>query len=67
MNRRNVILGSVAALLGLCCLLAAAVALGYYFLWPRSECTVVLDWSTREEEFVKRAAFALMACLAWHN
>jgi len=21
----------------------------------------------REEEFVKRAAFALIACLAWHN
>lgn len=27
----------------------------------------VLDWSEREEEFVKRAAFALIACLAWHN
>jgi 3-methyladenine DNA glycosylase AlkD len=27
----------------------------------------VLDWSQREEEFVKRAAFALIACLAWHN
>jgi 3-methyladenine DNA glycosylase AlkD len=27
----------------------------------------VLDWSRREEEFVKRAAFALLACLAWHN
>jgi len=25
------------------------------------------DWSTREEEFVKRAAFSLIACLAWHN
>ena len=25
------------------------------------------DWSVREEEFVKRAAFALMACLAWHD
>lgn len=25
------------------------------------------DWSTRDEEFVKRAAFALIACLAWHN
>ncbi len=24
----------------------------------------ILDWSEREEEFVKRAAFALMACLA---
>jgi 3-methyladenine DNA glycosylase AlkD len=27
----------------------------------------VRDWSTREEAFVKRAAFALIACLAWHN
>ncbi len=27
----------------------------------------VLDWSEREEEFVKRAAFALIACLAWHD
>jgi 3-methyladenine DNA glycosylase AlkD len=27
----------------------------------------VVDWSQREEEFVKRAAFALIACLAWHD
>jgi 3-methyladenine DNA glycosylase AlkD len=27
----------------------------------------ILDWSRRDEEFVKRAAFALLACLAWHN
>ena len=27
----------------------------------------ILDWAEREEEFVKRAAFALIACLAWHN
>jgi 3-methyladenine DNA glycosylase AlkD len=27
----------------------------------------VNDWSEREEEFVKRAAFALIACLAWHD
>jgi 3-methyladenine DNA glycosylase AlkD len=27
----------------------------------------VLDWARCEEEFVKRAAFALVACLAWHN
>ena len=26
----------------------------------------VQDWSVREEEFVKRAAYALIACLAWH-
>lgn len=25
------------------------------------------DWAEREEEFVKRAAFALLACLAWHD
>lgn len=27
----------------------------------------ILDWSEREEEFVRRAAFALTACLAWHD
>jgi len=27
----------------------------------------VRDWANRDEEFVKRAAFALIACLAWHN
>jgi len=27
----------------------------------------IIDWSEREEEFVKRAAFTLMACLAWHD
>lgn len=27
----------------------------------------ILDWSKREEEFVKRTAFALVACLAWHD
>lgn len=26
-----------------------------------------LEWSERDEEFVKRAGFALMACLAWHD
>jgi len=25
------------------------------------------DWSNREEEFVKRTAFSLIACLAWHD
>jgi 3-methyladenine DNA glycosylase AlkD len=25
------------------------------------------EWSKREEEFVKRTAFALIACLAWHD
>jgi 3-methyladenine DNA glycosylase AlkD len=25
------------------------------------------DWARREEEFVKRAAYALIACLAWHD
>jgi 3-methyladenine DNA glycosylase AlkD len=27
----------------------------------------IFEWSEREEEFVKRAAFALIACLAWHD
>ena len=27
----------------------------------------IIDWSRREEEFVKRIAFALIACLAWHD
>ena len=27
----------------------------------------VFEWSEREEEYVKRAAFALIACLAWHD
>jgi 3-methyladenine DNA glycosylase AlkD len=27
----------------------------------------VVDWSKREEEFTKRAAYALLACLAWHD
>jgi 3-methyladenine DNA glycosylase AlkD len=27
----------------------------------------VKEWAVREEEFVKRAAFSLIACLAWHD
>jgi 3-methyladenine DNA glycosylase AlkD len=27
----------------------------------------IREWAGREEEFVKRAAFALIACLAWHD
>jgi len=27
----------------------------------------IADWSQREEEFVKRTAFSLIACLAWHD
>jgi len=27
----------------------------------------VIDWSENDEEFVKRAAFSLIACLAWHD
>jgi 3-methyladenine DNA glycosylase AlkD len=27
----------------------------------------ILDWSERKEEFVKRTAFGLLACLAWHD
>lgn len=25
------------------------------------------EWSKRDEEFVKRAAYALIACIAWHD
>jgi 3-methyladenine DNA glycosylase AlkD len=32
------------------------------FVWSK-----IREWSRREEEFVKRAAFALVACLAWHK
>lgn len=27
----------------------------------------IFDWSKREQEFVKRTAYALIACLAWHD
>ena len=27
----------------------------------------ITEWSRREEEFVKRASFALIACIAWHD
>jgi 3-methyladenine DNA glycosylase AlkD len=27
----------------------------------------VVEWSVRDEEFVKRAAFALLTCIAWHD
>lgn len=27
----------------------------------------ILEWAEREREFVRRAAFALIACLAWHD
>jgi 3-methyladenine DNA glycosylase AlkD len=27
----------------------------------------ITEWSMREEEFVKRTAFSLIACLAWHD
>ena len=27
----------------------------------------IINWSERNEEFVKRAAFSLIACLAWHD
>ena len=27
----------------------------------------IRDWSSRYEEFVKRTAFSLIACLAWHD
>ena len=27
----------------------------------------ITDWSQRPEEFVRRTAYSLLACLAWHN
>jgi 3-methyladenine DNA glycosylase AlkD len=32
------------------------------FAWQK-----ISDWHTREEEFVRRAAYALIACKAWHD
>ena len=32
------------------------------FAWDK-----VRQWSARDEEFVRRAAFALLSCLAWHD
>jgi 3-methyladenine DNA glycosylase AlkD len=32
------------------------------FAWDK-----IREWSRREEEYVKRTAFALLACLAWHS
>ena len=32
------------------------------FAWRK-----ISEWHTREEEFVKRAAYALIACKAWHD
>ncbi len=29
--------------------------------------TTAIKWSSRKEEFVKRAGFSMMACLAWHD
>ena len=29
--------------------------------------TKIIDWSKREDEFVKRTAYGLLACLAWHD
>ena len=36
----------------------------YLFSWSGLACTKALQWSDRQEEYVKRAGFALMACLA---
>ena len=32
------------------------------FVWEKA-----IEWTNREKEFEKRAGFALMACLAWHD
>ena len=36
----------------------------YLFSWTGLACDKALQWSNREEEYVKRAGFTLMACLA---
>lgn len=36
----------------------------YLFSWTGMACEKALQWSERQEEYVKRAGFALMACLA---
>jgi 3-methyladenine DNA glycosylase AlkD len=38
-------------------------------LFDKSPLTIkkIHDWSKREEEFVRRAAYALIACVAWHD
>lgn len=36
----------------------------YLFSWTRMACDKAEQWSLREEEYVKRAGFTLMACLA---
>jgi len=36
----------------------------YLFSWTGLACEKALQWSERQEEYVKRAGFALMACLA---
>jgi len=38
-------------------------------LFDKSPLTIkkIHDWSGRQEEFVKRAAYALIACVAWHD
>jgi 3-methyladenine DNA glycosylase AlkD len=33
-----------------------------HYAWKKID-----DWSRREEEYVKRAAYTLIACLAWHD
>jgi 3-methyladenine DNA glycosylase AlkD len=32
------------------------------FVWKKID-----EWSTRQEEFVKRTAYSLIACVAWHR
>ncbi len=36
----------------------------YLFSWTGLACEKAIHWSERQEEYVKRAGFALMACLA---
>lgn len=47
---------------------ATCDSLCMYLLWRTSFAFEIVEaWSNREEEFVKRAAFALIACIAWKD
>jgi 3-methyladenine DNA glycosylase AlkD len=42
------------------------VCMNFFEKTPLAE-KKIYEWSLREEEFVKRTAYALIACLAWHD
>lgn len=37
------------------------------FIWADEIHSLIPEWANREEEFVRRAAFASMAAIAWHG